>query len=41
MSSQVIPEADYLTRMADGTIKQVNPFRTRKSGQCPAGAIDR
>ncbi|WP_295579175.1 DUF4921 family protein [uncultured Lamprocystis sp.] len=26
MSSQVIPEADYLMRMADGTIKQVNPF---------------
>ena len=24
--SQVIPEADYLMRMADGTIKQVNPF---------------
>jgi galactose-1-phosphate uridylyltransferase len=26
MSSQVIPEANYLMRMADGTIKQVNPF---------------
>jgi len=26
MSSQIIPEANYLMRMADGTIKQVNPF---------------
>jgi galactose-1-phosphate uridylyltransferase len=26
MLSQVIPEANYLMRMADGTIKQINPF---------------
>ncbi|WP_295440906.1 DUF4921 family protein [uncultured Thiodictyon sp.] len=26
MVSQIIPEANYLMRMADGTIKQVNPF---------------
>ena len=26
MSSQIVPEANYLMRMADGTIKQVNPF---------------
>ncbi|MCB1776708.1 MAG: DUF4921 family protein, partial [Candidatus Competibacteraceae bacterium] len=26
MSSQIIPESNYLMRMADGTIKQVNPF---------------
>lgn len=26
MSTQIIPESSYLMRMADGTIKQVNPF---------------
>lgn len=26
MSTHIIPEANYLMRMADGTIKQVNPF---------------
>jgi hypothetical protein len=26
MSPQIIPESNYLMRMADGTIKQVNPF---------------
>ena len=26
MQSQIIPESNYLMRMADGTIKQVNPF---------------
>jgi galactose-1-phosphate uridylyltransferase len=26
MSAPIIPEANYLIRMADGTIKQVNPF---------------
>ena len=26
MSRQIIPESNYLMRMADGTIKQVNPF---------------
>ncbi|MER2601234.1 MAG: hypothetical protein ABTR27_02660, partial [Candidatus Competibacter phosphatis] len=26
MQPQLIPESNYLMRMADGTIKQVNPF---------------
>ena len=34
MLPQIIPESNYLIRMADGTIKQVNPFTGTEVWTC-------
>ncbi len=41
MLPQIIPESNYLMRMADGTIKQVNPFTGTEVWTVPVGATVR